>query len=288
MMIRAQRHFLMAPNDGNGGGGGAGAGAGGGAGGAAGAGAGAGDAGGEPGEVPEHIKKFVTGAIQGAFKPLEGRLVKQIPTADGIKSLMAEALKDWRPATAEGAGDAGAGVGAAAGGAGGVAVGGGQASSEQAIMVKKLQDQVDALTKARKEEKQQAEKERDERARGEERSALTNALLKAGVPDTRAAAASALLFFDKKLVRRNDKGDICLAVTKVYGGESVEEIMPIESGIGEWVKSAEGKEFLPPADAGGSGNRGGGRPRGTTNEKPTVGDAYSFVARSIMGGGTQR
>lgn len=287
-MIRAQKHVLMAPNDGNSGGG---AGGGGAAGGAGAGGAAGGDGGGGGEEVSEQIKKFVTAAIQGAWKPLESKILKQIPTGDAIKASIAEALKDFKPTGGSeggaGAGSAGGGTGggagAGAGGAGG-GTGGGAGHPDTELKLKKLQDAFDAQALQLKKEKETAAAAAEQQARKEERSALTNALLKHGIPEARASA-SALLFVDRGAISRDDHGQICVTVKTKVGGEIIEEQMPIDAGIAEWVKSAEGKEFLPAVEAGGSGGRQGGRPP-KPGEKMNRDQAANVLTGWILGDNT--
>lgn len=291
-MIRAQQHVLMAPNDGNGSAGGApggGAGAGGGAAGAAGGAGGQGGSGGAGAseEVSEVVKKYMNDSLTGALGNWGKRFESKIPTTESIQGLvknaLTEALKDFRPAGGQGEGG---GAGGGQGGGAGAAGGGGQSNALE-IQVKKLQDQLDSQTKALQRKDEEARQASEKRDRNEEHQALTAALLKNGVPEARARAAAALLFYDQGIIKRNDKKEICITLKKVYAGEAVDEAMPIEAGIAEWVKTAEGKEFLPAVAAGGSGGRGGNPPR-QTGAKPTTGEAYGFVADSILNGGVGR
>jgi len=282
-MFQAQRHVLMAAaGDGGGGGGGGGTGKGGGAGGGDGDGKGGGkgsDGAGEGGgddEVPESVRKYIGGAINAAMtnhgKRLETRL------GDTLKTSLAEALKAFKPAGDEtgGAGGQGGGNGGGSGGGQG-GKGDDNANNPLALEVKKLKDDLEKQTRARAAEAEQAQKERDLRARGEEKAALSQALRAAGVAEGRTVGAMALLFHEKSLVVRNEAGEICLKTKKVYQGETVEEILPLAEGVAVWAKSDEGKEYMAAVDAGGSGNRGGKRPDGKGSAKPTLDDAYAFV-----------
>jgi hypothetical protein len=64
------------------------------------------------------------------------------------------------------------------------------------------------------------------------------------------------------------------------GGETFDDLVPIEEGVSAWLTTDDGKEFAPPANAGGSGEKGGRRP-GKGDEKPTIADAYNFIGRSL-------
>ena len=95
----------------------------------------------------------------------------------------------------------------------------------------------------------------DKQRRTEERQTLTAALEKAGVKTTLRAAAVALLT-ERGLVKRDQDGNILFDHKDKDGNV---EALPVEAGIGKWVATDEGKEYLPPKDAGGSGDRGAGR-----------------------------
>lgn len=121
----------------------------------------------------------------------------------------------------------------------------------------------------------------DKTKRSEERSALSGALNKLGIPEARAAGAIALLHTERQVVTRNDDGQIVMKVKRTYQGQASEELVPLEDGIAEWAKTEEGKTYMPAVKAGGSGERGGGPPKGK-GEKPSTADALDTVARTIL------
>lgn len=153
-----------------------------------------------------------------------------------------------------------------------------------ALQVKKLQDIVDKQTKALKEKDDQAAKEREDRDRAEEKNALTKALLKNRISEGRAAAAAALLIHEQKRVKRNDAGEIGIVLRRTYNNETVDEWLPVDKGVEEWSKTAEGKEFLPSTDVGGSGNRGGNAGQRRPGDKPGVQSALMAIGEAMMSG----
>lgn len=119
--------------------------------------------------------------------------------------------------------------------------------------------------------------------RAEERTALASALSKLGVPEARAAGAMALLHTERGAVTRDDDGNIVMKVKRTFQGQTSEEMVPLDEGIAEWAKTEEGKTYLPPANARGSGERGGERPKGKEGEKPTTAAALDTLSRAMMG-----
>lgn len=113
--------------------------------------------------------------------------------------------------------------------------------------LKKLKEQVENERQAREAEKQA-------RMSQEERTALSQALTAAGVDGARLKAAMALLYTEEKRIARNDKGEVGFKI-QVAGG--YEDVVSIEQGLTEWLKTDDGKAFLPPRAAGGSGTVAG-------------------------------
>jgi hypothetical protein len=107
------------------------------------------------------------------------------------------------------------------------------------------------------------DKERKQRLENEERSTLSQALAAAGVTNTRGAIA--LLYTEDKRLARNDKGEVVFKVQKA----GFEDFVPVDEGLADWFKTDEGKSYLPPRGAAGSGAvpSGGGRPGGTKDAK---------------------
>lgn len=91
-------------------------------------------------------------------------------------------------------------------------------------------------------------------AQGEERSVLSKALEEGGLKDARRAGAAAYLYLDQKKIKRNEKNEVCFMDKDEYG-EDV--LVPVAVGVKKWLGTDEGKSYLPPVDAQGTGNRGG-------------------------------
>lgn len=121
------------------------------------------------------------------------------------------------------------------------------------------------------EEKKQREAEASARAREEERGALQTALRTAGIEDNRLRAAVALIYGEDQRVGRADNGDI---VFKVQKAGYVDEVT-LDDGIGDWLKSDEGKTFLPARGAAGSGASGSNhqRKKGATTKEERIAEA---------------
>ena len=64
-----------------------------------------------------------------------------------------------------------------------------------------------------------------------------------------------------------------------------EELVPIDKGVAEYLKTDAGKVYVPPVDAGGSGNQGGranaGRPR-APGEKPSRPELVAHLGQQMM------
>lgn len=88
------------------------------------------------------------------------------------------------------------------------------------------------------------------------KSALRDALVKAGVKPTLLPAAMAL---HRESGKFKVDGDALLATVKRVG---YEDVVGAEEAIAEWVTTDEGKQFLPPIDAGGGGDTSKAHPAG--------------------------
>lgn len=123
----------------------------------------------------------------------------------------------------------------------------GQASAQfnelkqaNADLLKKVQDME---TKAKREEQA--------RKHAEEKSALTQALQSAKVRGELMAPAIAYLHGEGRSVTRNKVGEI---VFNFKGETGAVDELDLAAGVAAWLKTPEGKAFLPPVDAGGGGD----------------------------------
>ena len=133
------------------------------------------------------------------------------------------------------------------------AAGTGAADSEWKKKLDQLQRKFDEESEARKKAETEREAERQTAKREEERAVLASALRKNGVDEARVKAAGALLYLEDKRVVRDADGKIVFK--KALKGGDFEDVS-VEDGIADWVKSDDGKVFLPAKGAGGSGGNG--------------------------------
>jgi hypothetical protein len=128
-----------------------------------------------------------------------------------------------------------------------------QPDGDESPMVKQLRAETQALAAKLKAQEDAAREDKTKAQRAEERGSLAEALRSAGVPDNRLRGAVAELYLDQQRIKRDAEGRIVFTMQRDWG---VEEL-PVEKGIAEWVKSDEGKIYMPPVSANGSGNQGG-------------------------------
>lgn len=143
--------------------------------------------------------------------------------------------------------------------------------------LKKLQDQIATLTQ----KAEQAERERDqERAKAKDsalRQKVGEALTAAGIDGVRARHVIGLLVDAEKRVRWGEDGE-----TPIFHTPDREDVeLPV--GLAGWLKSDEGKFFLPPRGTQGSGDRPGAAPPSNSNaplDRKTVAEG---LARALTG-----
>lgn len=126
-----------------------------------------------------------------------------------------------------------------------------QQGQQQAAISPELQKQLDLLKKRADDAEAARKKAEDEQKAGyeksrrrEERDALGAALRKAGIPDALASAAVSMLS-EKGIIKRGDDDSI--------GWVHEDESLPLDKGVATWMKSDEGKQFLPARPVAGSG-----------------------------------
>lgn len=123
----------------------------------------------------------------------------------------------------------------------------------QGIERAKYDDRIRELEERYKAAESAREAEQKARQRDEERSALADALRKGGVDDARIRPAVALLYTEEQRVSRDDANKIVMKMNGKYG----EEHISLDEAVTTWLKSDDGKMFLPPRGAGGSGSNFG-------------------------------
>lgn len=112
------------------------------------------------------------------------------------------------------------------------------------------------VQKARKmaEDERHLREEQQAKARSqEERSALENALRTQGVKQELLKPAVALLYTEDKRVARDDSGQIVFKIPR----DGFVDDLDLETGVGEWLRTAEGKNFAAPKPVAGSGATAG-------------------------------
>lgn len=153
----------------------------------------------------------------------------------------------------------------------------------------KLRGQLDSIQQrltATENEKKEIET-RTQRA--EEKTILEKALSDAGVKGGVLSAAVALLTHERKVIVRRDDGAIGYKVQRESAGQRYEDVLDVKEGIAEFLKTDEGKGFLPPKAVGGSGDPT--RPSGFGGlVSPSSGDiktarAIEVVSNMLNGGG---
>lgn len=126
-----------------------------------------------------------------------------------------------------------------------------------------MQKRVEAAErKATEAESRRAEQEAA-RTRDEERSSLASALRQEGLDETRIKAATALLYTEEKRIVRSPEGKIAFKLQR----QGFEDEVDLSAGIKEWLKTDDGKAFMPARGVSGSGataatngSRSGGKP----------------------------
>lgn len=142
-----------------------------------------------------------------------------------------------------------------------------------APLIKQLEE-----TKAAAErQRTQAEQERQTRLRNEETSALQTALTTAGVPAPLAAAAVNILH---SRLERDAQGNILFVQQDTGPTGPFEQRVSVQEGIESFLKTEDGKHFLPARPVSGAGNVGGKAPSGLSPQQQSD---REFVGEMLMG-----
>lgn len=111
---------------------------------------------------------------------------------------------------------------------------------------RKAREKMEADLKTEREARAAEQKQREIE---EDRADLASHLRKSGLDEVRTRAAVALLHGEeKRLVREGGKRFLRLQ------GKHGDEDLPLEAGVAAWLKTDDGKAFVPAAKVGGSGN----------------------------------
>lgn len=126
-------------------------------------------------------------------------------------------------------------------------------------------------------EKQERDKERHLRSVNEERAALKDVLQAEGVPSDRLKAAVAVLYTEDQRIGRDDHGNIQFLTQE----EGYVDRASLKEGVAKFLKTDEGKIYLPPRDVSGSGNKGGRAP--APKEGSSLAEDVRQFAEQLLG-----
>jgi hypothetical protein len=148
-------------------------------------------------------------------------------------------------------------------------------TKQLADMQKKI-DAADAKAKAAEEKTAAAE---TKRLRGEQRDAAAKLLRAAGLDDARTSGALALLHTERGLIAHAEDGKVIW--------KSGDDEQPLDKGIDAWLKTDEGKAYIPAKVTGGGGSSGARGAAGggkQTNGKVSDDDANAAFEAWRTGG----
>lgn len=116
----------------------------------------------------------------------------------------------------------------------------------------KMTAKVDELTNQVNEKDQQLQAQRDQARERERQATLRDALSQAGVPDKRLTPLVAY-FEQQKKIQDGENGEFFVEVERDTAGHRYKEKLKPEQWAKEWIKTDEGKEWLPAQRVGGGG-----------------------------------
>lgn len=124
----------------------------------------------------------------------------------------------------------------------------GAAAPSSDAAIKRLEKMLERERKAREATEATLRDNAAKSARDEERSRLAEQLTAEGITGAKLKAAVALLHTEERRIKRNDQGSI------VYVGDDGDET-DLKAGLKSWLSTDDGKSFLPPRGAQGSGTQ---------------------------------
>jgi hypothetical protein len=142
-----------------------------------------------------------------------------------------------------------------------------------------LQQQIEELKADNARKDAIAANERDQRRNSALRQRLTDELIKGGTDATRARHAVGFLVDVEKRVKyaADDSDELVFAAG--------DEELDVGAGIKAWLKSEDGKLYLPPRGVAGSGDRGGGVARPPAPPGQPDRTAVSHALLRVLDGG---
>lgn len=157
-------------------------------------------------------------------------------------------------------------------------------SDETKELLARYEGRIKELEQQNKAEREAREQEKQTRLREEERGQLAQVLRAKGLPDVTVKAAVALLHTEEKRVARTEDGKIVFKIEKGTGAGRYTDELEVEAGVDEWLKTDEGKGFLPARPAQGAGGQAARpNPGGQGGDKRA--QATQDLARILLGGG---
>lgn len=146
------------------------------------------------------------------------------------------------------------------------------------------ENRIKELEQQNKAERDAREQEKNTRLREEERNKLQTVLRDRGIPDPLVRAAVAQLHTEDKRVTRTDDGRIVFKFARGQGQAQYFDELDVDKGVDEWLKSDEGKAYVPARQANGSGGQPA-RPGGTQSPGDKKAQATQDLAKILLGGG---
>jgi len=198
------------------------------------------------GITEEQVTKLVNRAITGHLKRFEAKL------GDTITSTVTEALKKAQPPEPPGDDK-------------GDDKGGGQSKETQRLQAKLKELEA----KVERSEQEKAELHERQRA-GSLRQAIDEAMAKHGVSEALRGALRAQLVSEGRVKWDGDGEDARVVMPLQRSG--YDEDVDVAAGLAEFLKTKEGKHFLPPSGAGGAGSAPGSNASSRRNGVPELTD----------------
>lgn len=144
---------------------------------------------------------------------------------------------------------------------------------EQAKLIKRLQGENETS-------KAESARVKKQNETAEEKAALGRALKAGGLPDERVAGAVALLYHEQAKLKRDADGRVRYQLAR----EGYTDDVDVETGVAEWLKSSEGKSYLPPVNVQGGGARGGSSGGARGKAEPTEAELLGELGNLLNGG----
>lgn len=151
---------------------------------------------------------------------------------------------------------------------------GGKAAPEDSPMMKGLLKTIEELKASNAKTAAEAQREREQARSATLRTKAQEALLASGVDSARARHALALLVDSEKRIKWDGDSD------ELTFRDTDNTEVDLKTGIASWMKSDDGKHYLPASGASGSGARPGGSGRTPPSKGPPT---KADIGAAILG-----